>query len=170
MNLTGQSQINNKSDILVVYFSWSGNAKVLAEQIALEIGADLFQVTPATPYPEDYNQCIQVAREEQNKDARPAITGKVNNMDDYKTIFFCFPNWWGTLPMPMFTFLESYDFSGKTMYPLVTHGGSRFGRSLDDIKKLCPGVTVKYGLAISAFDRNPKDSTIVTHDIKELAT
>ena len=78
MNLTGQSQINNKSDILVVYFSWSGNAKVLAEQIALEIGADLFQVTPATPYPEDYNQCIQVAREEQNKDARPAITGKVD--------------------------------------------------------------------------------------------
>jgi flavodoxin len=83
-------------------------------------------------------------------------------MAQYGTVFLCYPNWWGTLPMAVFTFLEAYDFSGKTIYPLVTHGGSRFGRSLDDIKKLSPKAVLGDGLDVSAFDRNPNDATRVS--------
>jgi hypothetical protein len=84
-------------------------------------------------------------------------------MGQYGTVFLCYPNWWGTLPMGGGgTFLEAYDFSGKTIYRLVTHGGSRFGRNLEDIKKLCPKAAVGEGLSISAYDTNPKDGTRVT--------
>lgn len=160
MELHAQSQSGGK--ILVAYFSWSGNAKTLAGQIARETGGDLFEIKTVNAYPSTYNECVAVAREEQNANARPGLSGSVSNMAQYGTVFLCYPNWWGTLPMGVFTFLEAYDFSGKTMYPLVTHGGSRFGRSLDDIKRLCPRTTVGDGLSVSAFDTNPKDATRVT--------
>jgi flavodoxin len=133
MELNAQSQTGTKK-ILVAYFSWSGNAKALAGLIAQETGGDLFEIKTAKTYPESYNECIEVAKQEQSNNARPVLSGSVADMAQYDTIFLCCPNWWGTLPMGVFTFLESYDFSGKTMYPLVTHGGSRFERSLDDIK------------------------------------
>jgi flavodoxin len=153
---------SNGGKILVAYFSWSGNARALAGQIARESGGDLFEIKTVTAYPDTYNECIAVAREEQNNNARPALSGSVGNMTQYGTIILCYPNWWGTLPMGVFTFLEAYDFSGKTIYPLVTHGGSRFGRSLDDMKKLCPQAVIGEGLEISAFDSNPKDAARVT--------
>jgi len=159
MELSAQTG-NNK--ILVAYFSWSGNARTLAGQIAQATGGDLFEIRTVTPYPNNYDECINVAREEQNKNARPAISGSVANMAQYGTVFLCYPNWWGTLPMAVFTFLEAYDFSGKTIYPLVTHGGSRFGRSLDDIRRLSPRAVLGDGLDVSAFDRNPNDATRVT--------
>jgi flavodoxin len=159
VELNAQNQ-NNR--ILVVYFSWSGNARVLAGQIAEAVGGDLFEIKTVKTYPDTYNECIAVAREEQNNNARPALSGSVANMVQYNMVFLCYPNWWGTLPMGVFTFLEAYDFSGKTIYPLITHGGSRFGRSLDDIKKLCPQVVLGEGLAVSAYDTNPKDNTRVT--------
>jgi flavodoxin len=148
---------NQNSTILVAYFSWSGNAKALAEQVARETGGTLFEIKTVTAYPDSYNECIAVAREEQNRNARPALAGSVTNMAQYNTVILCYPNWWGTLPMGVFTFLETHDFSGKMLYPLITHGGSRFGRSLDDIKKLCPRAAVGEGLSVSAFDSNPKD-------------
>jgi flavodoxin len=151
-----------KAGILVAYFSWSGNAKALAGQIARETGGDLFEIKTVNAYPEVYNECTALARQEQNDNARPAIQGSVTNMAQYSAVFLCYPNWWGTLPMAVFTFLEAYDFSGKTVYPLVTHGGSRFGRSLDDIKKLCPRAVLGEGFSVSAFDTNPKDATRVT--------
>jgi flavodoxin len=150
-----------ESKILVAYFSWSGNSRALAGQVAETTGGKLFEIKTVTPYPDNYDECINVAKQEQNKNARPAISGSVTDMEQYDTVFLCYPNWWGTLPMGVFTFLEAYDFSGKTMYPLVTHGGSRFGRSLDDIKKLCPQAILGEGLSVSAFDRNPKDATRV---------
>jgi flavodoxin len=159
MELNAQS---GGGKILVAYFSWSGNARALAGQIARETGGDLFEIKTVKSYPEAYNECTAVAREEQNANARPALSGSVSNMAQYDTVFLCYPNWWGTLPMGVFTFLESYDFSGKTIYPLVTHGGSRFGRSLDDIKKLSPRAVIGEGFSISAFDTNPNDSTRVT--------
>jgi flavodoxin len=128
----------------------------------LGTGGDLFEIKTVTPYPNNYDECTKVAREEQNRNARPAIAGSVSNMAQYGTVFLCYPNWWGTLPMPVFTFLEAYDLSGKTIYPLVTHGGSRFGRSLDDIKKLSPRAVLGGGLDVSAFDRNPNDAARVT--------
>jgi flavodoxin len=160
MELNAQTYSGDK--ILVAYFSWSGNARALAGQIARETGGDLFEIKTVKAYPNTYNECIAVARQEQNDNARPALSGRVANMAQYGTVFLCYPNWWGTLPMGVFTFLEAYDFSGKTMYPLITHGGSRFGRSLDDIKKLCPRVVLGEGLSVSAFDTNPTDSTRVT--------
>jgi flavodoxin len=151
-----------KTGVLVAYFSWSGNAKALAGQVARESGGDMFEIKTVKAYPEVYNECTAVAKEEQNANAHPALSGSVANMAQYQTVFLCYPNWWGTLPMAVFTFLEAYDFSGKTIYPLVTHGGSRFGRSLDDIKKLCPRAALGEGLSVSAFDTNPKDATRVT--------
>jgi flavodoxin len=155
---------------LVAYFSWSGNAKALAGQIAEETGGDLFEIKTVAAYPDTYNACIEVAKKEQNSDARPALSENVQNMAQYGTVFLCYPNWWGTLPMGVFTFLESYDFSGKTIYPLVTHGGSRFGSSLDDIKKLSPKAVIGEGLDVSTFDTNPKDAPRVTLPNKDVTS
>jgi flavodoxin len=155
--------------VLIAYFSWSGNAKALAGQIAAASGGDLFEIRTAKPYPDTYNECIAAAKKEQEADARPALAGSVPDMGRYDTVFLCYPNWWGTLPMGVFTFLESCDFAGKTIYPLVTHGGSRFGRSLDDIKKLCPDAVAGDGLAVSAFDTNPKDAARVSVPNRDVA-
>jgi flavodoxin len=157
-----EAQTQTGGKILVAYFSWSGNAKALAGQIAEAAGGDLFEIRTVKAYPDTYNACIAAAKQEQNDNTRPALSGSVSNMGQYNAVFLCYPNWWGTLPMGVFTFLESYDFSGKEIYPLVTHGGSRFGRSLEDIKKLCPGSVLGEGLSVSAFDTNPKDNTRVT--------
>ncbi|MDR1072452.1 MAG: hypothetical protein LBL45_02100 [Treponema sp.] len=137
--------------------------KALAGQIAWETGGgDMFEIKTVRAYPEVYNECTAAARQEQNDNARPALSGDVSNTAQYNTVFLCYLNWWGALPMGVFTFLEAYDFSGKTMYPLVTHGGSRFGRSLTDIKKLCPQVVLGDRLSVSAFDSNPNDIARVT--------
>jgi len=150
------AQTGNKK-ILVAFFSWSGNARTLAGQVAQATGGDLFEIKTVTPYPNYYDECIVIAKQEQEDNARPAISEKVDNMGAYDIVFLCHSNWWGTMPMAVFTFLESYDFTGKTIYPLVTHGGSLFGRSLDDLKKTCPQAVIGEGLAVSAFDRNPND-------------
>jgi flavodoxin len=167
-SMGAQAQTNGK--ILTAYFSWSGNAKALAGQITEAVGGDLFEIKTDAPYPDDYNACIDKAKQEQNQNARPALVGRVADMAQYDVIFLCYPNWWGTLPMGVFTFLEAYDFSGKTIYPLVTHGGSRFGTSLDDIKNLCPQAIIGAGLAVSAFDRNPKDNPVVSVPNSEVAS
>ena len=167
MGLTAQTK---DKKILVAYFSWSGNAKALAGQIAQATGGDLFEIKTVKPYPNEYDECTKAARKELDGNARPAISGKVANMAQYEKVFLCFPNWWGTIPMPVFTFLEAYDFSGKTIYPLVTHGGSRFGRSLDDIRKLSPRAVLGEGLDVSAFDRNPNDATRVTVPNRDVTT
>jgi flavodoxin len=168
MQLNAQTQPGGK--ILVAYFSWSGNAKALAGQIAQETGGDLFEIKTVKAYPDTYNECITVAQQEQENNARPALSGGVANMGQYNTVFLCYPNWWGTLPMGVFTFLEAYDFSGKTIYPLITHGRSRFGRSLEDIKKLCPRAVLGEGIDISAYDKNPKDAARVTAPNRDVAS
>jgi flavodoxin len=165
-----EAQTQSGGKILVAYFSWSGNAKALAGQIAETIGGDLFEIKTVNAYPDTYNACIVAAKQEQDNNARPALQGSITNMAQYGTVFLCYPNWWGTLPMGVFTFLEAYDFSGKTIYPLVTHGDSRFGRSLDDIKNLCPRAVIGEGLDISAFDTNPKDATRVTTQNRDVTT
>ena len=147
---------------LVIYFSRAGenyfggklmniekgNTEVIAEYIQELTGADLFKVDPAVEYPEDYMKCIDVAKKEMQTNARPEIKESINDISDYDTIFIGFPNWWGTLPMPMFTQLEQLDFTGKTVKPFVTHEGSGFGSSEKDIKKLCSGAEIKKGLSI----------------------
>ena len=156
--------------ILVACFSWSGNARVIAGQIAQETGGDLFEIKTVTAYPETYDECDKAAKHEKDTDARPALTGTVSGMERYGAVFLCYPNWWGTLPMAVFTFLETYNFAGKTIYPLITHGGSDFEHSLDDMKKLCPNAIIGEGLSVSAFSRNPNEKPKVTIPNKDVSS
>ena len=124
---------------LVIYFSRAGenyfggklmniekgNTEVIAEYIQELTGADLFKVEPVVEYPEDYMKCIDVAKKEMQSNARPEIKESLNDISDYDTIFIGFPNWWGTLPMPMFTQLEQLDFTGKVVKPFVTRSEER---------------------------------------------
>ena len=147
---------------IVIYFSRSGenyfggelkniekgNTEVIAEYIQELDGADLFKVEPAVEYPDDYMECIDVAQKEQQADARPEIKGDLDNIDQYDVIYIGFPNWWGTLPMVMFTQLEKLDFTGKIVKPFVTHEGSGFGSSQKDLDRLCKGAEIKKGLSV----------------------
>ena len=147
---------------LVIYFSRSGenyfggelkniekgNTEVIAEYIQEFTDADLFKVEPAVEYPADYMECIDVAKKEQQADARPEIKETLESIADYDTIYIGFPNWWGTLPMPMWTQLEQLDFAGKTVKPFVTHEGSGFGSSKRDLDNLCAGAEIEKGLSI----------------------
>jgi flavodoxin len=135
--------------ILIACFSWSGNTRVVAGQIQKTVGGDLFEIKTTKAYPKDSRECIDAAQKEQQANARPELSAKVENMDAYNIIFVGYPNWWGTLPMPLFTFLESYDFKGKTIIPFCTHGGGRLGRSMGDIRKLCPNATIREGIDIN---------------------
>ncbi|MDR3236282.1 MAG: NAD(P)H-dependent oxidoreductase [Prevotellaceae bacterium] len=153
---TAQAQSNEK--ILVAYFSWSGNTLEIAKQIQKQTGGDLFEITTATPYPADYNECVTQAKKEQQADVRPPLATEVKDMAAYDVVFVGYPNWWGSMPMALFTFLEKYDLSGKTVIPFCTHGGGRWGRSVGDLKKLCSTTTVLEGLAISGnMARRSKD-------------
>lgn len=129
-----------------------GNTEVIADMVQEAVGGDLFQIVTVEPYPEDYSKTTDVALQEQREDARPKLATHVENMDDYDVIFLGYPNWWGTIPMPVFTFLEEYDFSGKTLVPFCTHEGSHLGRSVADITKLCPKSTILEGLAVRGRD------------------
>ena len=125
-----------------------GNTEVIAEYIQELDNADLFKVEPAVEYPADYMECIDVAKKEQQADKRPEIKETLESIESYDTVYIGFPNWWGTLPMPMFTQLEQLEFTGKTVNPFVTHEGSGFGSSLKDLDKLCDGAEIKKGLSI----------------------
>lgn len=136
----------------VVDGEFAGNAELLAQFVQEATGGDLFLIQTVDTYPSDYRETTDKAKVEQNENARPALASHVENMDAYDTIILIYPNWWGTLPQPLFTFLEEYDFSGKTILPLCTHGGSALGRSDDDIAKICPNANMLKGLAVSGSD------------------
>ena len=148
------SNINTEDTnrILVVYFSWSGHLDSMAHWVADETGGDLYRVTAADPYPEDYNATADRAKQEQDDDVRPEISVDITpeQMSEYDTIFFGFPVWWYDLPMPMWTFLENYDFSGKTIIPFFSHEGSSNGaNALPTVEKLAVGATVRSDDALS---------------------
>jgi len=125
-----------------------GNTEVVARKIQELTGSDLFKINTVKSYPDDYTETTNVAKEELRKNTRPELTETVDNMDSYDVIYIGYPNWWGSMPMAVYTFLESYDLSGKTIIPFCTHEGSGIGNSERDIKKLCPNVTVLTGIAI----------------------
>ena len=125
-----------------------GNTEVVAKMIQEIMGGDLFHIEAVKPYPKDYTETTEVAKDELRVKARPELTNHIDNMDCYDVIFLGYPNWWETMPMPVFTFLEEYDFSGKTIIPFCTHEGSGLGHSEKDIAKLCPKATVVKGLAL----------------------
>ena len=125
-----------------------GNTEVVANMIQKITGGDMFHISSATAYPKDYAETTEVARKELHTKARPKLTGQVKDIEAYDVIFLGYPNWWGTMPMPVYTFLESYDLSRKTIVPFCTHEGSGMGHSEKDIAKACPKATVLDGLAI----------------------
>lgn len=153
-----KAQMTDKK-ILVVYFSRTGeeynvgritkgNTAIVAEYIAQKTGADTFEIKPATPYPDEYEACTELAKKELESNARPALANNIDNLAQYDTIFLGYPIWWGAVPRVVMTFLESNDFSGKTIIPFCTHGGSGLAGTEREIKDACPTAKVLSGLAI----------------------
>jgi flavodoxin len=144
-------KISSKT-ILVAYFSRTGNTREIANQIHEKVGGDIFEIQPINPYPDDYNECVKQAKQELEKGYRPELRTAVKNIESYDVVFMGYPNWWSTTPMPVAAFLSRYDFAGKTVVPFCTHEGSRLGRSVEDITRLCPHSTIRNGLAVRGGD------------------
>lgn len=143
-----EMDIHQESQVLVAYFSHSGNTEALAKEIVQETGAKLCRIVPAHAYPKDYNAVVDIAQVEKRQGSRPALASVPADVSNQDTIFLGYPNWWATMPMPVFTFLESCDLSGVAIAPFCTHEGSGLGKSLQDIRRLCPRSEVLEGLAL----------------------
>ena len=134
-----------------------GNTEVIAEYIRDIVGADIFKIEPQNLYPNEYNECTDIAKQEKAKDARPILKKlPVGDLSDYDVVFIGGPVWWGTYPMAVFTFLERYNFAGKIVMPFVTHEGSNLGECVEDIKNILKGAKIKNGLAV--YGSNVGDS------------
>ena len=145
--------------VLVVYFSHAGenynvgvieegNTAKMGKIIAEQMGADIFELVPVVEYPMDYDSCLDVATEEQRTNARPEYVDEIENWEQYDTVFIGYPIWWGEIPNIVYTFMEAYDFTGKTVSPFNTHEGSGQARSQRDIEEKLINATVLKGLAI----------------------
>ena len=137
------------SKTLVVYYSRTGNTEAVAKHIQELTGADLFRVETVRDYPADYRETTDVAKKELNGNARPEIKGEVAGISEYDTIFIGFPIWWGTYPMCIASFLDTYDLGGKTVIPFCTHGGGGADKGFTDVERETPGATNKKGLSLS---------------------
>ena len=126
-----------------------GNTEIVAGIIRDLIPADTFKIEMKDPYSPVYMTCIEEAKKDLRAKARPELVSMPESIDEYDTVILAYPNYWGTMPMAVFTFLEKFDFSGKTILPLCTNEGSGMGGSERDIRKTCPGATVKKGLPIT---------------------
>ena len=169
------SEAGAQSSLLVAYFSYAenaalpddvdasasasiqpwngtltGNTGVVADMIAQATGADLFSIRTVEQYPDTYDATIDQGQQEQSDGARPELAAHLENLDSYDTIFLGFPNWWGDMPMAVYTFLDEVDLSGKTVIPFVTSGGSGFSNTISTIQQMEPQATVQEGLSIGA--------------------
>lgn len=133
---------------LVVFFSWSGNTRGIASQIHRKVGGDLIELELVKPYSSNYNTCLDEAKRDQEKGARPELKTRIADVGQYEVIYLGYPNWWATIPMPIATLVETYDFSGKTIAPFCSHGGGRLGQSVTDIAKLAPKARITEGLSV----------------------
>lgn len=148
-----------KGKILVAYFSRTGenygvgniskgNTEIVAEFIGQYVGGDLFHIEPAVQYPQNYDECVDLAKKEQSAKARPSLASTLESIQNYDVIFLGFPNWWGDMPMPVYTFIEQFDFTGKIVIPFCTHEGSGLGGIPQKIERACKGANVLKGIAI----------------------
>ena len=174
---TAQEGLSESSNILIAYFSVPedvdtegidanagasvvvregqvmGNLEYMADVIQQTIGGDLFRIETVEEYPLDHEPLVDQAAEEQEEEARPELSTQIENPDQYDTILLGYPNWWGDMPMALYTFLEEYDFSGKTIIPFTAHGGSGFSDTVDTIAELQPDAEVSdEGVSISRND------------------
>lgn len=136
-----------------------GNTQEVAERIQKFAKADIFRVETVKSYPDEYMKLIDVAKEELNVKARPAIKEDID-ISKYDTIYIGWPCWWGTLPMCMFTFIEKHDWTGKTVIPFTTHEGSGFGSGLRDLKAAVKGATVAKGLSLRGTAARTSDAQV----------
>jgi flavodoxin len=126
-----------------------GNTQYMAYVIQKAAGAELFRIEPENPYPTDHRALVDLAAKERDTNARPAIAEQIENFSQYTTVFIGYPIWWSDMPMILYTFFEEYDFSGKTIVPFSTHGGSRFSGTPRTIQRLEPEAKMLDGLTIS---------------------
>lgn len=134
----GASGGSQPGDVLIAYFSWGGNTRFIAQRIAEQTGADVVELELEEPYSTDYSTVLDEAQRDQAAQARPALATTVEGMGHYGTVLLGYPNWWASIPMPIASFLESYDFAGKRIVPFCSHGGGRLGQSITAIAKLAP--------------------------------
>ena len=171
-----KESMNKEQKVLVAFFSKTGenygvgnitvgNTHKVAAEIARQTKGTLFEIKPVKEYPYGYQECVDVAKKEKTNKARPAIKGKVDNMAQYEVIYLGYPNWWNDAPMPVYTFLESYDLTGKQIYPFVTHEGSGIGNTVNFLKEALPNATVNEGLAIYGHIAQ-KDAPFVENAVK----
>ena len=136
-------------NILIAYFSKTGTTEAIAKQIQTGTGGDLFKIDVVNPYPNEYRATTEQAKKELEEGIYPSLKGKVQNLNKYDTIFLGYPIWWGTMPMPVFTFLNENNLNGKKIIPFTTHQGSGLGRSVEDLIKVVPdGEIEKNGIAV----------------------
>ena len=154
------TDIDSESTVLIAYFSWSGNTKQLAEMIQEQMGGKLFEIEPETPYTDDINELSGISLQEQRDNIRPDLSSAAPDMSQYDVIFVGFPNWWNNMPMPVFTFLEGYDFSGKTVIPFTTYGNGVWGKSVDSIRDTVPDAIIVDGLAIQEHELQDASSEV----------
>ena len=147
-----ETEAETVNTTLVVYFSHTGTTKGVAEYLHGLVGGDIIELEPVNAYPEGYSDALDPAKQEQNENARPALKPTIENFDSSDTIYMGYPIWWGTVPMLMFTFMESYDFSGKTVVPFSTSGGTGIEQSMSDIRDTIPDADVKDGLFVRDND------------------
>ena len=152
---TGQNYVNGTIKSLKV-----GNTEIVAKMIQSKTDADIFKLNPLVSYSDDYNECIEQAKDDQKRGARPELTEYPESIEQYDTVYLGYPNYWGTMPMCVFTFLEHFDFNGKTIRPFCTHEGSGMGSSVKDIKNLCPNAKVDAGLAIHGASADSAETQI----------
>ena len=155
---TTPTETGSKS--LVVYFSWSGNTENVAKSIQSQTDSDSFEIVPATPYSDDYDTVVDLAQEEQRNNARPAISGNIENIEQYDVVYVGFPNWWGDMPMILYTFFDTYDLSGKTVALFCTSGGSGLSNTIKEVKSLEPNATVTAGLHIGSSSASNPDNAV----------
>lgn len=179
-NPNATKDMNNKK-ILVAYFSHTGenygvgnitegNTHIIARMIGEQTGATLFEIVSQKNYPTSYNACVDVAKKEKSAKARPAIKSDIP-LEDYDIIFLGYPNWWGDMPMPVYTFIEGHDWTGKTVIPFCTHEGSGLSATEKYIANACTGATVLKGLAVrgtTAQASRPEAQAAVTRWLTSL--
>lgn len=144
----GSNLSGDAGKTLIVYFSWGGNTKMVANHIHDLIGGDIVEVETVIPYPDTYEEVTQIAPGELASDYRPELKTKVDNMDEYDTLIVGTPIWGGHLTPAMKSFLASYNLSGKAIAPFCTHGGSGTAQSVNDIHSVCPNSTILGSLAV----------------------
>lgn len=152
-----ETPVTGEEDSLVVYFSQSGNTQKLAHWVAEETGSEIFRILTVQPYPDDYDALADMANEQLTAGTRPELSTHIEEdvMAGYDVIYLGFPIWWYDLPMPVWSFWEEYDFSGKTIIPFFTHHGSSSGAgSIQTIRELCPDAEIVDSPLLSVYDES----------------